>query len=244
MAARAQRETPGGDDRQLMRRHRDGDPRARATLIERHLPLAKNLALRYRLGAEPLDDLVQVASVGLVKAVDGWDPERGFTFSTYAVPTILGELRRYFRDATWLVRPPRDLLELTLSVERARSRVNTTHGREPTAADLAAHLGRSREAVLEALQAASGRSAYALEGPALQIGTADAEYERAEARATIAQLTARLDRRVREILHLRFGVDLLQNQIAAHVGCSQMQVSRIIRSSLEELHGHAVSDHA
>ena len=244
MAACAQREnrTLGGDDRQLIRRHRDGDRWARATLIERYLPLARSLALRYRRGTEPLDDLVQVASLGLVKAVDRWDPDSGFTLSSYAVPTILGELRQYFRDATWVVRPPRDLLELTLIVERARRRLNATSGREPTAADLSAHLDRSQEAVVEALQAAGGRSACALDGPALRLGENDREYERAEARATIGQLTVLLDVRAREILRLRFDDDLLQTQIAARVGCSQMQISRIIRSSLEELSRHAGSD--
>ena len=100
------------DDRDLMRRHRDGDRRARADLIERYLPLARSLAWRYRSATEPFDDLVQVASIGLVKAADRWEPERGLAFSTYAVPTILGELRRYFRDSTWAVRPPRGLMEL------------------------------------------------------------------------------------------------------------------------------------
>ena len=108
------------DDQRLMRRHKRGDAAARDELIERYMPLARSLALRYRRASEPLDDLVQVASVGLVKAVDRWDPDRGLAFSSYAVPTILGELRRYFRDATWDVRPARDLQELCLSVEEAR----------------------------------------------------------------------------------------------------------------------------
>src|SRR5688500_7530149 len=107
-------------DQQLMRRNQGGDVHAREELIERYMPLARSLALRYRRASEPLDDLIQVASVGLVKAVDRWDPERGLAFSSYAVPTILGELRRYFRDATWDVRPARDLQELGLSVEEAR----------------------------------------------------------------------------------------------------------------------------
>jgi RNA polymerase sigma-B factor len=232
-----------GDDRELMRRHRDGDPRARAAMIERHLPLARRLALRYRRASEPLDDLVQVASVGLVKAVDRWDPERGFALASFAVPTILGELRRHFRDATWLVRPPRQLRELASSVEGARRSLGAAIGREPTAADLAARLGHSPAAVAEALQAAAARAPCALDGPALQIGAHDAGFAQAEARVTIGQLTARLDRQAREILRLRFGEDLLQTEVAARVGCSQMQVSRVIRSSLDELSGHAASDH-
>jgi RNA polymerase sigma-B factor len=232
-----------GDDRELMRRYRDGgDAGARAAMIERHLPLARRLALRYRRTSEPLDDLVQVASLGLVKAVDRWDPDRGYTLATFAVPTILGELRRYFRDATWLVRPPRQLRELASSLEEARRSLRAALGREPTAADLAARLGRAPEAVVEALHAAAGRASCTLEGPALQIGAHDAGYEQAEARVAMGQLTARLDRRAREILRLRFGEDLLQTEVAARVGCSQMQVSRVIRSSLEEL-GDAASDH-
>jgi RNA polymerase sigma-B factor len=244
MAALAQREPTPGDDRQLMRRYRGGDPRARAILIERYLPLARSLALRYRWTAEPLDDLVQVASLGLVKAVDRWDPERGLAFSSFAVPTILGELRRHFRDATWVVRPSRGLLELTLAVEQAHARLRAATGREPTVGDLAAHVGRPAHAVVEALRAAAGRSACALEGPALQIGENDAEYARAEDRATLGQLMATLDRRARDILRLRFGDDLHQRQIAARIGCSQGHVSRTLRSSLEQLHGRAVGEPA
>jgi len=125
------------DDRQLVQRHRAGDPHARDTLIERYLPLARTLALRYRDSVEPLDDLIQVASLGLIKAVDRWDPERGFAFSSFAVPTVLGELRRYFRDSTWMVRPPRDLIELSLSIERSRQPLVAAIGREPAAADFA-----------------------------------------------------------------------------------------------------------
>lgn len=244
MAALAQREPSAGDDRQLMRRYRAGDPRARVILIERYLPLARSLARRYRCRAEPLDDLVQVASLGLVKAVDRWEPERGLAFSSYAVPTILGELRRHFRDATWVVRPSRGLLELTLAVEQAHARLRAATGREPTVGDLAAHLGQPAQAVAEALRAAAGRSACALEGPVLQIGEDDAEYGRAEDRATLGQLMATLDRRARDVLRLRFGDELYQSQIAARVGCSQGQVSRTLRTSLELLHGRAVSDAA
>jgi RNA polymerase sigma-B factor len=216
------------DDQRLMRRHQNGDSHAREELIERYMPLARSLALRYRRASEPLDDLVQVASVGLVKAVDRWDPERGLAFSSYAVPTILGELRRYFRDATWDVRPARDLQELCLAVEEAREK-------------LWGELGRS--------QATEGRSARSLDAPVHEeegdsasagdlIGTEDAEYERVEAGVTIERMTGILDDRAREILRLRFQDDLLQSEIAEHVGCSQMHVSRIIRSSLERLYAY------
>jgi RNA polymerase sigma-B factor len=235
------------EDLRLVRRQRCGDERAREALIGRYLPLASGLARRYRRGTEPFDDLVQVASLGLVKAADRWDPDRGLAFSSYAVPTILGELRRYFRDATWAVRPPRGLQELCLSVEHARERLHSTIGREPTVADLAERLGRSPEEVEEALQAAEGRSARSLDAPVQEdeqdvatagelIGANDPGYDRVEARATIERLTSILDDRAREVLRLRFEDDLRQIEIAERVGCSQMHVSRIIRSALEELH--------
>ena len=211
------------------------------------MPLARSLALRYRRASEPLDDLIQVASVGLVKAVDRWDPDRGLAFSSYAVPTILGELRRYFRDSTWDVRPARDVQELCLAVEEARDQLWLELGRSPTVSDLAQRVGRPPEEVMEALQASDGRSLRSLDAPVHEeegasasagdlIGSADPEYERVEAGATLEQLTAILDERAREILRLRFEEDMLQSEIAARVGCSQMHVSRIIRSSLERLY--------
>ena len=239
------------DDRQLFRRHRAGDPRARGTLIERYLPLARTLAMRYRDSVEPLDDLTQVASLGLIKAVDRWDPERGFAFSSFAVPTILGELRRYFRDSTWMVRPPRDLIELSFSIERSRQSLAAAIGREPGPADFADHLGQSPERVAEALQAAGCRSACSFESETRsdgesatvgdRLGGDDREYERAEARATFDSLVSVLDHRAREILRLRFADDLLQAQIADRVGGSQISVSRVIRASIEKLSAHALA---
>jgi RNA polymerase sigma-B factor len=237
------------DDQRLMRRHKCGDATAREELIERYMPLARSLALRYRRASEPLDDLVQVAAVGLVKAVDRWDPERGLAFSSYAVPTILGELRRYFRDATWDVRPARDLQELCLSVEEAREVLWGELGRSPTVADIAERLDRSPEEVVEALQATEGRSVRSLDAPVHEeegtsasagdlLGTDDPEFERVEAGVTIEKMTGILDERAREILRLRFQDDLLQSEIAERVGCSQMHVSRIIRSSLERLYAY------
>src|SRR5215203_4354246 len=192
--ARRQRE-----DQRLMRKVQTGDERARDELIERYMPLARSLALRYRRASEPLDDLIQVASVGLVKAVDRWDPERGLAFSSYAVPTILGELRRYFRDSTWDVRPARDLQELCLSVEEARESLWADLGRSPTVGDIAARLRRSEEEVVEALQATEGRSVRSLDAPVHDeeegsasagdlIGHNDGEFERVEAGVTIERL--------------------------------------------------------
>src|SRR5689334_24365205 len=144
------------EDQRLMRRALGGDGRAREELIERYMPLARSLALRYRRASEPLDDLIQVASVGLVKAVDRWDAERGLAFSSYAVPTILGELRRYFRDSTWDVRPARDLQELCLAVEEAREKLWGELGRSPTVADLAGGPEREAEGGVEERQADDG----------------------------------------------------------------------------------------
>ena len=236
-------------DHRLALRQQRGEPGARRELIERYMPLARSLALRYRRASEPLDDLIQVASVGLVKAVDRWDPGRGLAFSSYAVPTILGELRRYFRDSTWDVRPARDMQELCLAVEEARDALWVDLGRSPTVADLAKHLGRPPEQVMEALQASDGRSLRSLDAPVHEdegdsasagdlIGDHDPGYARVEAVATIEQMTEILDDRAREILRLRFEEDMLQSEIAAHVGCSQMHVSRIIRSSLERLYAY------
>ena len=248
--------TRGGDralrqrqDHRLAMRQQRGERGARRELIERYMPLARSLALRYRRASEPLDDLIQVASVGLVKAVDRWEPDRGLAFSSYAVPTILGELRRYFRDSTWDVRPARDMQELCLAVEEARDELWIELGRSPTVADLAEHVKRAPEEVMEALQASDGRSLRSLDAPVHEeegdsasagelIGDTDPGYEQVEAGATIEQLTSILDERSREILRLRFSEDLLQSEIAERVGCSQMHVSRIIRSSLERLYAY------
>jgi RNA polymerase sigma-B factor len=232
-----------------MERHQRGDHAARDELIERYMPLARSLALRYRRATEPLDDLIQVASMGLVKAVDRWDAGRGLAFSSYAVPTILGELRRYFRDSTWDVRPARDLQELCLAVEEARDELWIELGHSPTVGDIAKHLDREPEAILEALQASEGRSVRSLDAPVHEedgdsasagdlLGGEDPEYERVEAGVTIERLTGILDDRAREILRLRFQEDLLQSEIAERVGCSQMHVSRIIRASLEKLYAY------
>jgi len=237
---------PRGSDQQLMWRHRDGDRRTREALIERYLPMARRLAMRYRRPFEPVDDLFQVACVGLVKAVDRWDPDRGMAFAGFAVPTILGELRRYFRDMTWDVRPPRRLQELCLSLDKAREDLNAATGREPTVADLASRLRRSTEEIVEALQAAEGRRVRSLDVPEHDegdhaatvgdlTGRTDGGFERGEAKAVIEQLVSVLDDREREVLHLRFEQDLRQAEIAQHIGCSQMQVSRIISGSLEKL---------
>jgi RNA polymerase sigma-B factor len=240
------RRTP---DECLIRRQRAGDTRARDELIERYLPLARSVALRYRRTVEPTDDLFQVACVGLVKAVDRWDPDRGYAFSSFAVPTIRGELRRHFRDLTWDVRPPRRLQELCVSIDAARHELGGQLGREPKVIDLARRLERTAEEVVEALEASDGRHVRSLdvvvaddEGSATAgelIGRDDEAYARVEATVTIERLTPGLDRRAREVLRLRFEEGLMQSEIGRRVGCTQMHVSRILRASLKQLSADA-----
>ena len=243
------------EDSELARRAHDGDQQARRELIERHLPLARGLAVRYRRTAEPMDDLVQVASLALVKAVDRWDPNRGPTLSSFAVPTILGELRRHFRDTTWMVRPPRRTLELSLLVERLREPMAARLGRDPTAAELAERLDCPEADVAEALLARGARFVRSLDVPLEDVdrGTAtvgdlighdDVEFDRAEARTTVERLTSILDQRARDVLRLRFEHDLLQTEIAAALGISQMQVSRILSRSLKRLCTYAAVEQA
>jgi RNA polymerase sigma-B factor len=223
------------DDRELIRLHRGGDRRARATLIERYLPRARTLALRYRRSGEPLEDLIQVASLGLVKAADRWNPARGCAFSSLAVPTILGELRHYFRDATWAVRPPRGLAELSRAIEQARGTLDVTLGREPTTQDLADHLGRTPEAIAAATRAAGFRWLGSLEQSGDTVGAQDRDFEHAEGRVMFEHLTRGLEPRARAILRLSIQDDLPQHRIAPLVGCSQVHVSRVMSASLQAL---------
>ncbi len=222
------------------------DPRLREALVERFLPLARSIAKRYRKAEEPFDDLLQVASLGLLKAVDRFDPARGIAFSSFAVPTIVGELRRHFRDRCWSVRPPRELQERALEVDKYRTELTTRLGRSPSVRELGQALELDDEQVLEALQAQQGMRAASLDAPrgsredndatlADAHGSLDPELARAEHRATLARLFERLDERERHVLRLRFEEDLTQEQIGARVGVSQMQVSRIIRGAVAKL---------
>jgi RNA polymerase sigma-B factor len=235
------------NDQRLRRR---GDSRARSELAARYLPLARTLALRYRHTPEPIEDLIQVASLGLVKAIDRWDPERGTAFASFAVPTILGELRRHFRDCTWMVRPPRALQELALQVMRARNQLWIAQGREPTVADLAAALGRPLEAIVEGVAVAEGRHAFSLDAPAAGgdegatqlelLGDTDAALDAVDDRMLADHLFRSLDSRARTVVRMRFELDLRQWEIADRVGVSQMHVSRILRDALATLHSLAV----
>jgi RNA polymerase sigma-B factor len=238
------------EDRVLFKRYLDArDPVDRGLLVERFLPLARSLAGRYQRGGEPFDDVFQVASLGLVKAIDGFDVTRGRAFSSYAVPTIVGEIKRYYRDRTWAIHVPRDLQELTLAVSRAATALEREHGCKPTVDQLAERLGVSDEDVLEALQAKRARRAGSLDAPRRDdeedevvgdaIGVAEDGFEQAEARAVLGSLMRGLTPRDRLVVRLRFERDLTQQQIGDHVGISQMQVSRILRRCLGRLQARA-----
>jgi RNA polymerase sigma-B factor len=224
------------------------DAALRDQLVERYLPLARQLARRYQRPDEPLDDLMQVAALGLVKAIDRFDVSREIAFSSYAVPTILGEIKRHFRDRTWSVRVPRDLQEMALKVERAVGDLTRDLHRQPSVPELARHLDISEEAALEALQAAGAYHASSLDVPrggesadagadtlADTITADDASYDRAEDRATIDRLMRSITPREREVLRLRFEQDMTQAEIGEVIGVSQMQVSRLIRQAVARL---------
>ncbi|MEA2183960.1 MAG: polymerase sigma-B factor, partial [Solirubrobacteraceae bacterium] len=240
------RERRARDDERLFKAWlHSGDRRARAALIERFLPLARSLARRYHRSGEPLEDLIQVASVALVKAIDRYDLARGCAFSSFAVPTITGELKRHFRDHSWTVRPPRDVQELTLRVETALIRLTQQLDRSPTTTELATAAGLDEEQVLEALQARCGRTGLSLQAPqgdpgeatTLEdtLGAEDPDIARAETRAELNGLLKTITPRAREMLRLRFEEDMTQAEIGSIFGVSQMQVSRILRQTITHL---------
>jgi RNA polymerase sigma-B factor len=226
-----------------------GDAREREQLIERYMPLARSLARRYASSQESFDDLMQVACLGLVKAVDRFDPARGTAFSSYAVPTIAGELRRYYRDHSWAVRMPRELQELSRRIEETWAELAAVGGRAPTVRELAVRLETDDEAVLAALEAATAHHAEALTPDPDLAGDRhphghtnagiDPGYDLAEKRQLVASLLATLEPRDRRIVYLRFQGGLTQTEIGRRVGVSQMSVSRILRSSLERLRAAA-----
>jgi RNA polymerase sigma-B factor len=241
------------DRRLLFRYHRHGDQIAREQLVERLLPLARRMARRYRRSDEPLDDLVQVATLGLIKAIDRFDPARETAFSSYAVPTMLGELKRYFRDNGWAVHVPRGMQERVMQVDNAVKELSRRLGRSPSVAEIGDVLELSQEQVLEAMEAASAYDAVSLESYrfgdegdgetyAESIGVEDERFELVEYGATIAPTLQALPPRDRIVLHLRFVEDLTQAEIAERVGVSQMHVSRLIRRALERL--RTVADRA
>ncbi|MCW3031871.1 MAG: polymerase, sigma 28 subunit, Sig subfamily, partial [Solirubrobacterales bacterium] len=222
----------------VLRWQRDGDAAARETLVEQFLPLARKLARRYGRSSMPIEDLVQVASLGLIKAIDRFDVERGGTLSSFAIPTILGELRRHFRDTGWSVHVPRGAQERALRVRDASERLERDTGRPPTVNQLAEFLELDVEEVLDALQAFNGYEPTSLDTPrvpeegaagtlAEMFGAEDEGYELAEDLTVLGDALARLPEREREILRMRFAEELTQSQIASRTGISQMQVSRL-----------------
>lgn len=230
------------EQRLLLRLARFDDQAARAELAERFLPLANGLARRYRRPGEPLDDLTQVASVALLKALDRFDPERGHEFSTYAVPTIIGELKRYFRDLDWVVRLPRHEQELALEVNGLAQELSRRLGRSPSPQEIAAQSRLTVEEVLAGLKAATARRPQSLDGPA-QSGdespfadslTCEEEgFARVELRDVVSRSLRGLSAREHEVVYLRFFEDRTQAEIAERIGVSQMQVSRILARALE-----------
>jgi RNA polymerase sigma-B factor len=233
-------------ERQLFAGYRSrGDLAARDELVKRFLPLATRLARRYHRGAEPLEDLVQVASVGLLKAIDRFDPERGSAFSSFAVPTIAGELKRHFRDKGWALRVPRDLQELAQRVNRTTDSLVHELGRTPTVAEIADTLAITPEQVLEAREATTAYRAQSLDHPGGDdhdatpvvdiLGSHDPGYLQAEHSATLEAMMSVLSEREREILRLRFAEDLTQSEIGHRLGLSQMHISRLLRQAITRL---------
>ena len=233
---------PRDDTRLFVRYRRDRDPADRAALVERYTPLARQLARRYH--ASDAEDVLQVAFIGLLKAIDRFDPDRGLAFSSLAVPTILGEIKRYFRDLGWTVRVPRDIQELALRVEKVADALTGELGRLPTAQEIADRCDTTAERVLEARASATAHRAISLDQPSGdpdmedivdRLGADDAGYERAESAVQVDGLLAELPDRERQVLELRFREDLMQREIAERLGISQMQVSRLIARSLATL---------
>jgi len=240
------RRFPLEDSRLLAQYAATKDRRLRDALVERYMPLARSIALRYARGGEPLDDLVQVASLGLLKALERFDRQRGVAFSSYAVPTIAGEIRRHFRDRCWTVRPPRSLSDTLGQIDRTGEELRSRLGRAPTIREIGQALELTDETVLEARQARRELTIASLDEP-LQgqeddehltghtLGAEDPGYERAQDRATLQELTVVLTQRERRVLDLRFTHDLTQEEIGKQIGVSQMQVSRLIRQALAKL---------
>jgi RNA polymerase sigma-B factor len=235
------------DDKILLRRyHEDGDLQAREQLIEQYMSLVRSLARRYSYRGEQLEDLVQIGAIGLIKAIDRFDLERGVELTTYATPNIIGEIKRHFRDKGWSVRVPRGLQELNVQLSRLVEQLTVQLARSPTIPELAKAAGVEEEEVLEALESGRAYTSLSLSvggaggddddlDPLESLGTEEHQYEVSEDRAVLAPGFKVLDERERKILQLRFFEGLTQSQIAQQVGISQMHVSRLIRRSLEKI---------
>jgi RNA polymerase sigma-B factor len=233
-------------DSLLVAFHRDGDRGARERALVELMPLVRALASRYAGRGEPLEDLVQVGSVGLIKAVDRFDVDRGVEFSSYAVPTIVGEIRRHFRDKAWAMHVPRRLKELSVRVSRLLDELTTELGRSPTIAELAEAAGAEEEEIIDALDSAHAYATRSLHAPfeeggtetlAERLGTRDVGYEEVEDGSLVTAGLDALDERERRIVELRFFEEMTQSQIAAEIGISQMHVSRLLRRALTTMRG-------
>ncbi len=248
LSGRGEKGAEAKDTAELARRWREcGDQAARQELIERFLPLARKLALRYTNPHEPLEDLVQVASVGLVGAVDRFDPTRGIGFPAFAIPTILGELKRYFRNTGWSAHVPRAAQELALRVDRASRQLTARTGHAPNVHELAQFLELSPEEVLGGLEAGTAHYSVSLDGPAPgtdadepeslggSIGQVDQRYRLVDTTVSLSAAASRLPYLERRALVLRLQHDMKQAEIARHLGCSQMQVSRLLRRAASRL---------
>src|SRR5207249_713101 len=242
-------------DKALLRRyHEEGDLQAREQLIEQYMSLVRSLARRYSYRGEQLEDLVQIGAIGLIKAIDRFDLDRGVELTTYATPNIIGEIKRHFRDKGWSVRVPRGLQELNVQLSRLVEQLTVQLGRSPTISELAKAAGVEEEDVLEALESGRAYSSLSLSSgsggtddgeeldPLESIGTEEHQYDVSEDRAVLAPGFRVLDERERKILHLRFFEGLTQSQIAQQVGISQMHVSRLIRRSLEKIREEIASE--
>jgi RNA polymerase sigma-B factor len=242
------------NDKLLLRRyHEQGDLRAREQLIEQYMSLVRSLARRYSYRGEQFDDLVQIGAIGLIKAIDRFDINRGVELTTYATPNIIGEIKRHFRDKGWAVRVPRGLQELHARLSKLIENLTVEQGRSPTIPELAQAAGVEEEEVLEALEAGRAYTSLSLsqgsdseDGEALDpletLGELEHEYEVSEDRAVLEPGFRKLDPRERQILHLRFFDGLTQSQIAQQIGISQMHVSRLIRRALEKIRAEVAAD--
>jgi RNA polymerase sigma-B factor len=237
---------PAAEHDAFIRWHAHGDRRAREELVKRYLPLARKLAMRYVNTPESLEDLVQVASVGLLNAIDRFDPTRGVGFTGYAAPTILGELKRHFRDKRWSVHVPRALQELALHVRNAEQKLSAASGRSPTLIEVAEYLEVDVERVIEAHQVMSAHHTASLDAPIASgedeaktphdtIGAEDEHYSLIESAHSLASALELLPEGDRRIFEMRFRDDLTQSEIAARTGVSQMQVSRMLRRITDQL---------
>ena len=242
------------NDKILLRRyHEHGDLAAREQLIEQYMSLVRSLARRYAYRGEQLDDLVQIGAIGLIKAIDRFDLDRGVELTTYATPNIIGEIKRHFRDKGWSVRVPRGLQELNVQLSKLVEQLTVQYSRSPTIPELAKAASVEEEEVLEALESGRAYSSLSLSSgggsdedgdldPLESLGEVEHQYEVSEDRAVLAQGLRVLDDRERTILHLRFFEGLTQSQIAQQVGISQMHVSRLIRRSLEKIREEIAAD--